>query len=166
MYGRLKKYVLHSDSEGENDDEKVLVTKKENKNKREDAEENYDYDKEGYFKSITDIKDRKDKKNEEKNQLEKEKAERIFNEKQVPVEVQYCGICNKRINDSSEFESHLSSKLHLKKLKNKTIDELNHYSSVRNYLVDKGLIGKSKRSNMNRTKEIFYKLSLKKLINN
>lgn len=185
MYGRIKSYINVNDSDDDsnmelrnnknnnNNDENILTDKVNNANDYE-----YDYDKNAFLK----MKEKQDKikldkkKNDEINNTTLSLKEEIINKNKknnknykidndkTMVEVQYCGLCDKRVNSKLEFDIHTASKKHLEKLRKNTLEKLSKFDSVKSFLVENGIIGR-KNSNSNRLKQLLYTISLDNLIN-
>lgn len=152
MYKRLKEltYDADSDDNSEKYDKKLAkAAKKEVQTKEEN--EDYEYDKEGFISS-KNIK-------EEKAEL---KTQQINSNKNFR-EVKYCGLCGKRVEYGDEFEKHMKSKIHKKNLKSSTLKDLEQYNSLKEYLLDKGLITNSK-SKANNLRRLLYSMTLKSIV--
>lgn len=149
MYGRLKDYVIHSDSENENEEPKVEKVIKESKQK----EDEYEYDRDTFInqKRIRD---------EEKNPQADDQEVYI-----KEVEVDYCGLCNKRVNNQREFNSHVKSKSHLKKLKSQILTDLKEAGTIKNYLLLNNHITTAK-GNLNTIRRLLYTMTLNSIITN
>lgn len=184
MYGRIKSYINVNDSDDDsnmelnnsksnNNDENITADKA---NKANDYE--YDYDKNAFLK----MKEKQEKiklekkKNDEVNNTTLSLKEEIINKNKkynknnkidngkTMVEVQYCGLCDKRVNSKLEFDIHTASKKHLEKLRKNTLEKLSKFDSVKSFLVENGIISR-KNSNSNRLKQLLYTISLDNLIN-
>lgn len=159
MYGRLKEYVIHSDSEEEQEPKEVIETEKKPKEAKKNKNNMYDYDRELFEKKN---KERLDSKPIKKQKFDNNMS---FTEEIKEVEVKYCSICNKRVNNEAEFSKHINSKHHIKAIKSETIKEISNYPNINSYLLDKGLITLSK-SNFNRVKKLLYTMTLKQFLSN
>lgn len=175
MYGRLKEYVMYSDDESEtpsqtkNNKERIVNEVLANNKKEEvkenlkplgENEEDYEYDKTAFLKAREKQVQNKNETKQKKGQVKKEKEET-----QRLVKVDYCGLCNKRINNDKEIEEHMISRLHIKKLKIATKTEMSSYAKLSDYLLDKGLIGK-KKNKINKMKALLYEISLRNFLKN
>lgn len=192
MYGRIKSYINVNDSDDDsNNDFKAnkddINTNNNSNDVNEDNNNNYDYDKTAFLKlKEKNEKIKLDKKNDINNSTlklkeetskskskkdKKDKKSKNGNEKiyknennEKMVEVQYCGLCNKRVNNKLEFEIHTASKKHNEKLRENTIQKLSNYDSVKSFLIDNEIIGR-KKTDSNRIKQLLYTISLSNLIN-
>ncbi len=169
MYARLKEFVEQSDSEDDSinntEENKTQINKKIKKVKKEKDDEDdiqYDYDKEA-FKKYTKLKKEDRVKADKSNLNLKEDNFEQENDNHNKVSVDYCELCNKRVNNEKEINEHLISKNHRRKLKNATLNELSQFKKVSDYLHSKGFVNK-KRCLSNKLKTILYKVSLKNLI--
>lgn len=166
MYARLKEFVEQSDSEEESNNAGVEIKKiKTSKLKEEDLNDEdaiqYDYDKEA-FKKFTKVK-KEDRLKANNNLNLREDEVDQENSNIAKVNVDYCELCNRRVNNEKEVNEHLISKLHRRKLKNMTVQEISEFRHISDYLISKGFISK-KRNLSNKLKALLYKISLKNLI--
>lgn len=140
MYGRIKDFLVIDESDAEEEADQTVKSEPEVK------EDEYDYDKH-LFKE---------------RPLKKSKV--TFEKEVKEVEVKYCDLCNKRVNNEREFNSHVNSKAHLKKLKESIRKDLSEYPNINSYLADKKIVSEE-RSCFNRVRRLLYVMSIKQMIN-
>lgn len=95
----------------------------------------------------------------------KEEKEEIKEKPQKPIVYRYCDLCNQRLNSPQDYNLHISSKKHLRKLKQLTFKELKEAGSVKKYLINKKLINNLKNSRISKLRYILYSQVLKKMFN-
>lgn len=171
MYGRLKQFVIHSDSENDentinNNNINNVQEKKLQKELLKDNDEEYDYDTD-IFKKLKSNKVQTSL-TEKSSVVSSNKLKELkFSHQDYSkfIEIKYCDICNKRVNYDYEYNNHITSKKHLKKLKSYTKKELKNSRNLKSFLLKKGLITKQ-NTTVNKLRKLLYFISLKNYLNN
>lgn len=80
-----------------------------------------------------------------------------------PKKYMYCNICNQKLFSIDEYNTHLQTKKHLKRIKRVAFEEINSAGSIKQYLIKKMMIQGLKRSPVSRAKYELYSHLLKRI---
>ena len=79
------------------------------------------------------------------------------------IEYKLCVICNKQISGPNDYINHMESRKHKKKAQEQIKIEIREAGSLRNYLIKKEFLTKTK-NNLNRIRYYLYINSMKQML--
>ena len=154
MLKRYKNYIISSDNEEENYDEKYKTS-----NKLVDKE-NSD-DKKEETKNLNKLKESKILNDNNKFNKSKEKEKEKVNIRKII----YCEICDKRLESSQDYLLHMSSKKHKYKMKELLQKELKEFGSMKKVLINEKMILPHRRWKINNVRYLLYGFALNRYLN-